>query len=490
MSVVNLNALPLGWAIAVAALEFVIRIAVLGIVPHKRRPSVALGWLLAIYLIPFVGLILFLLLGSYRLPKARREKQREMNRLIRQNSPTEAVIGEGHPMPVWVRSAAVLNDRLGALPMIGGNELTLLDGYDTAYTAMAEEIRHAKRYVHVEFYIAADDATTAPLLDALDEAVARGVTVRFLLDHLGSAGYPGYPELVRRLDASGIQWARMLPFRPWKLEYTRPDLRNHRKIVVIDGDVAFTGSQNCIDRSYNKRRNRRRGLQWEDLWLRGIGPVVDALNALFVTDWYSETDELLIHEAQDALPTEASGGLMTQVVPSGPGFENENNLRMINTVLYHALDRVDIVSPYFVPDESSLSAVTSAAQRGVRINLYVSEISDQFFVYHAQRSYYEELLEAGVCIYLYRSPTILHTKAIVIDDAVAVVGSSNMDMRSFALNLEVSTLVHGKDFVSALDAVVARYRENSSTLDLDEWRNRPLAVKFLDNVCRLTSALM
>ncbi|OMH32466.1 cardiolipin synthase [Tersicoccus sp. Bi-70] len=482
--------MPLGWAIAVAALEFLIRLAVLGIVPHKRRPSVALGWLLAIYLIPFVGLILFLVLGNDKLPKARREKQVQMNRLIRQNSPAAAVIGDDHPMPVWVRSAAVLNDRLGALPMIAGNDLTLLDGYDTAYTAMAEDVRRAQRYVHVEFYIAADDPTTAPLLDALDDAVARGVRVRFLLDHLGSAGYPGYPELVRRLDASGVEWARMLPFRPWKLEYTRPDLRNHRKIVVIDGEVAFTGSQNCIDRSYNKRRNRRRGLQWEDLWIRGTGPVVDALNALFVTDWYSETEELVVDEAQDALPDEASGGLMCQVVPSGPGFENENNLRMINTVLYHALDRVDIVSPYFVPDESSLSAVTSAAQRGVRINLYVSEISDQFFVYHAQRSYYEELLEAGVRIYLYRSPTVLHTKAIVIDDAVAVVGSSNMDMRSFALNLEVSTLVHGQEFVTALDDVVARYRANSSTLDLEEWRNRPLGVKFLDNVCRLTSALM
>ncbi|WP_229659887.1 cardiolipin synthase [Tersicoccus solisilvae] len=490
MSIVNLSALPLGWAIAVAATEFVIRLVVLGIVPHKRRPSVALGWLLAIYLIPFVGLILFLLLGSHRLPRARREKQVEMNRLIRENSPPDAVIGDDRPLPIWVRSTAVMNDRLGALPMTAGNDLTLLDGYDTAYTAMVEAVRAARRYVHVEFYIAAEDPATAPLLDALDDAVARGVTVRFLLDHLGSAGYPGYPELVRRLDASGVQWARMLPFRPWKLEYTRPDLRNHRKIVVIDGDVAFTGSQNCIDRSYNKRRNRRRGLRWEDLWVHATGPVVDALNALFVTDWYSETDELLVHEAQDELPAEASGGLMCQVVPSGPGFENENNLRMINTVLYHAQERVDIVSPYFVPDESSLSAVTSAAQRGVRINLYVSEISDQFFVYHAQRSYYEELMEAGVTIYLYRSPTILHTKAILIDQEVAVVGSSNMDMRSFALNLEVSTLVHGGAFVTDLDRVVARYRANSAVLELDQWRQRPLGVKFLDNVCRLTSALM
>lgn len=486
----NLSAMPLGWAIAVATVELVIRLVMLGIVPNKRRPSVALGWLLAIYLIPFVGLILFLLLGSYKLPRARREKQVEMNRLIRENSPPAAVIGDDRPMPVWVRSTAVLNDRLGALPMIAGNDLTLLDGYETAYAAMAEEIRRAERWVHLEFYIAADDPTTAPLLDALDDAVARGVTVRFLLDHLGSAGYPGYSTLVRRLDRSGVQWARMLPLRPWKLEYTRPDLRNHRKIVVIDGDVAFTGSQNCIDRSYNKRRNRRRGLQWEDLWVRGTGPVVDALNALFVTDWYSETDELLIHEAQDELPVEASGGLMCQVVPSGPGFENENNLRMINTVLYHALDRVDIVSPYFVPDESSMSAVTSAAQRGVRVALYVSEISDQFFVYHAQRSYYEELMEAGVTIYRHRRPTILHTKAILVDDDVAVVGSSNMDMRSFALNLEVSTLVYGRDFVSTLDDVLARYRAASTVLPLDDWRQRSLGVKFLDNVCRLTSALM
>jgi cardiolipin synthase len=244
-----------------------------------------------------------------------------------------------------------------------------------------------------------------------------------------------------------------------------------------------------IDRGYQKRKNRRRGLAWKDFMVRFDGPIVAGINALFVTDWYSETDELLLRETDPVHVAESTETIDCQVVPSGPGFDGENNLRLFNSLLYSAQDRIILTSPYFVPDESMLYAVTTAAQRGLDVQLFVSEIGDQPVVYHAQRSYYEALLRAGVRIFLYRSPTVLHAKHITIDDEVAVVGSSNMDMRSFSLNLEISVMIRGRRFVRQLREVEQEYRDASRELLLDEWLTRPFRSKVLDNVARLTSAV-
>ena len=178
-----------------------------------------------------------------------------------------------------------------------------------------------------------------------------------------------------------------------------------------------------------------------------------------------------------------------QVVPSGPGFDGENNLRLFNALLYAAQEKVSITSPYFVPDDSMLYAITTTAQRGVEVELFVGEMGDHAMTWHAQRSYYEALLRAGVRIWLYRAPTILHAKHFTIDDDVSVIGSSNMDMRSFSLNLEVSVMVRGSRFVDALRGVQAAYKDASFELTLDAWLERPRRSQVLDNVARLTAAL-
>jgi len=183
------------------------------------------------------------------------------------------------------------------------------------------------------------------------------------------------------------------------------------------------------------------------------------------------------------------GDLDCQVLPSGPGFEFQNNLKLFVGLLHAAQQRIIIVSPYFIPDESLLVAITSACQRGVQVELFVSEIGDQAMVYHAQRSYYEELLRSGVTIWQYKAPFILHTKSLTIDDEVAIVGSSNMDLRSFSLNLEMSVLVRGADFVAQVRAVEGDYRAASRQLTLDEWLRQPMGAIVLDNLARLTSAL-
>jgi cardiolipin synthase len=477
------------WLAFVFVFDVSVRIAAIIIVPRNRRPTAAMAWLLAIYFIPVVGVVLFLLIGTPRLPRKRRVRQRAINEYIARTT-AGLDFGTPHPdAPGWFRSIVTLNRNLGALPLSGGNDAHLFADYAESLAAMAREIRGARRYVHVEFYILQSDSATDDFFRALEEVAARGVTVRVLLDHWANRGKPFYRSTLRRLDAMGAQWHLMLPVQPLKGKYQRPDLRNHRKLLVVDGDVAFTGSQNVTDSSYNLRKNIRRGLHWVDLMVRLRGPVVASVNAVFLSDWYSETDEILSHEVDVFDISEPTGRLDCQIVPSGPGFEFENNLRMFLALLYAAQRRIVLISPYFVPEEAMLAAITTACHRGVAVELFVSEEGDQAMVYHAQRSYYEVLLRSGVRIWMYRKPFILHTKAFTIDDDVAVIGSSNMDMRSFGLNMEISMLVRGEEFVGEMLAVAEDYRALSRELTLDEWMRQPLRSQVLDNLARLTSAL-
>jgi cardiolipin synthase len=316
------------------------------------------------------------------------------------------------------------------------------------------------------------------------------VLVRVLYDHLASLRVKGYRRLRARLDTMGAEHHAMLPVRPFLGQWQRPDLRNHRKFLIVDGAVAFTGSQNLIERGY-RRRARRDGSQlaWKELMVRFEGPIVAGIEALFAIDWYSETDELLLREAVVSPDVDPDSGLDAQVVPSGPAFEGENNLRLFNSLVYAAQEQIQICSPYFVPDESMLYAITTAAQSGLDVQLFVSEVGDQTLVFHAQRSYYEELLRAGVRIWLYRSPTVLHAKHFTIDDQVAIIGSSNMDMRSFSLNLEVSVMVRGASIIRELRTIEQSYRENSRELNLEQWMKRPAHLRIFDNLARVTAAV-
>ncbi|WP_150953385.1 cardiolipin synthase [Microbacterium testaceum] len=475
--------------ITLFVVDLVVRIAAIIIVPRNRRPTAAMAWLLAIYFIPFVGVFLFLLIGNPRLPRKRRRKQAAINQYIHDTS-ASLDFGTLRPhAPQWFRALVQLNRNLGAMPIAGDNAATLIADYQRSLDAMAEAIRTAERYVHVEFYILQTDESTDNFFRALEEAAERGVVVRVLLDHWANRGKPFYKQTLRRLDAMGAHWHLMLPVQPLRGRYQRPDLRNHRKLLVIDGDVAYMGSQNVTDSSYNLRKNIRRGLHWVDLMVRVEGPVVASINAVFLSDWYSETDETLRDEIDLFSVTSGPGDLDCQVVPSGPGFDFQNNLKLFLGLLFAAKERIIIVSPYFVPDEALLLAITTACQRGVHVELFVSEEGDQAMVYHAQRSYYEALLHAGVVIWMYRKPYILHSKSVTIDDEVAVIGSSNMDMRSFGLNLEVSLLVRGEEFVRDMRQVEDHYRTLSRQLTIEEWRRQPLRSTILDNLARLTSAL-
>lgn len=481
------------WALFVLVglllIDLAIRVVAIIVVPRNRKPTAGMAWLLAIFFIPYLGVLFFLLIGNPKLPKHRREKQAEVDRAILEATHGVERVSDTTSWPSWFEGIVRMNRNLGSMPLVGSNSASLIGEYQASLDAMTAAIRGATAYVHVEFYIFALDKTTAPFFDALGEAAARGVTVRVLLDHIASMRVRGYKQTLRRLTEMGVQWHLMLPVQPLKGKYQRPDLRNHRKILVVDGEVAFMGSQNIIDRGYNKRSNERRGLKWKELVARVEGPIVSGLDAIFSSDWYLETGEVIVTEIPAFDQPGERQNLDCQVVPSGPGFRNENNLKLFLSLLYAAKERLIITSPYFVPDESMLYAISGATQRGVHVELFVSEIGDQALVYHAQRSYYEALLRAGVKIYLYPAPYILHSKHFSVDDDVAVIGSSNMDIRSFELNAEISLLVRGESFVREMREVEAGYRSMSRELTLDEWLTQPLRSTVLDNLARLTSAL-
>ncbi|ASN39772.1 cardiolipin synthase [Arthrobacter sp. 7749] len=494
------------WATALLLIDLTIRVLAVIIVPRNRRPTSGMAWLLAIFLIPYFGVIAFLLIGSPKLPRKRRKVQSEINAFMREVTAEERHEETHEKNPAWFNSLVKMNATYGGLPLLAGNSGQLLDDYEQTIKAMSAAVDNATDYVHVQFYILSSDATTNGFFESLERAIARGVIVNVMLDHWASRGKKYYAATKARLDAMGASWTLMLPLKPLEGKFQRPDLRNHRKILIIDGTVGYMGSLNMISRDYNVPKNIKRGLKWQELVVELRGPAVATLDAVFISDWYSETGEVIsagvrrdelvasgehlgrISKALIDHNTEA-GTMLIQVVPSGPGFERENNLRLFLGLIHAAQKRIVITSPYFVPDESLMYAITSAVARGIPVDLFVSEIGDQALVYHAQRSYYEELLRAGVNIYLYPAPYILHAKHFTIDDETALIGSSNMDMRSFGLNMEVSMLVRDAGFVAQMREVEDHYRELSRPLTLEQWMEQPLRSTVLDNLARLTSAL-
>lgn len=467
-------------------LDVALRLLALAVVPYNRRPAAAIAWLLVIQLQPILGWIVFGMLGNNRLPRGRFAKMAAIRDLIAESTSDIDDAPARRDRPDWLPGVLELNRALSSMPHAGPANAVVWGEFDAQLEAMARRIDEAESFVHVEFYLIVASERTEPFFAALERAAARGVTVRVLVDHLTSVRYPRRKETIARLEAMGAELCDMLPLRPWRGQWQRPDLRNHRKLVVIDGSVGFTGSLNLVDPSYLMKKNIRRGLQWRDTWVELTGPPVRELDVLFWSDWWAESNELV---EQSAAEPEPGGDLLASIVPSGPGFEGELNLRVFLELVHAAEERIIIVSPYFVPDDSMRYAITSAALRGVDVELFASEIGDQFWTHHAQRSYYEELLEAGVKITLFSPPTVLHSKFMVFDDQVSVIGSSNIDLRSFSLNFEVSMLVEGRGMVTQLDGIAEGYRRQSTTLTLEDWMARPRVAQLFDSIARLTSAL-
>ncbi len=478
--------------IALGVVDWIIRIGALFIVPRNRKPSSATAWLMLILLLPFLGLFIFIILGSPKLNRRRRAMQRNMDEVIAN------LMHNGEHGKLFKKFIAKdshdkfdsyikLNKNLGGFPAFEGNSVSLIDDYDGIIAKITNDIKKAKNYVHIEYFIIVMDETTENLFIEIENAVKRGVRVRLLYDAFGSRRYPNMKSMKNRLDKIGVEWHPMLPFKLPGKNFNRPDLRNHRKIVVIDGSIGYTGSQNLVTRNYHRRDE----LYYDELVARVTGPIVLQLEAVFITDWYSETGRLLGRGSDHELNTavEATGNVKVQILPSGPGFDNDNNLKLFTALIHGAKERVVIVNPYFVPDDALITAITSAAQRSVEVIMINSQIMDQAMVGNAQRSYFEELLKAGVKIYQYDLPILLHSKYMIIDDETAVIGSSNLDMRSFQLDLEVTLVVYDKKVIKNLEVITTDYQKRTRPLKLAEWELRSWRSKLVENLARLTASV-
>ncbi|MBP1467883.1 cardiolipin synthase [Candidatus Chloroploca sp. M-50] len=480
------------FALVGAILHWILLIGALFTVPVNRKPSSATAWLMLIALFPFAGFVLFLLIGSPKLPYERRLRQLTMDELVAKaisearDHPVFGPLLNPH-VPARYLPFANLSAHLGGMAAFAGNDVAVIDDYDEILRRLAEDIDTAEHFVHIQFYILNRDEATEEVFLALERAHQRGVQVRVMLDDFGSNRYPTSKQTDDYLKTSGFGYERILPVRLSKGQWARPDLRNHRKIAVIDGRIGHTGSLNLIRRDYFRKDD----LYYDEVVVRVTGPIVGQLDAVFITDWYSETDTLLsqaeLYHGEEAVV--ATGTMLCQVLPSGSGHDDENNLKLFTGMIHGAHHKLTIVNPYFVPDDSLMLALTSAAQRGVDVTMINSEAPDQFMVYYAQHSFYDELLRCGVKIALYKKPILLHSKFMTIDDDIAMVGSSNFDMRSFQLNLEVSMVCYDRKVVADLRQIEATYLERSMMLSRDIWAIRPLYRRLFENIARLTAAL-
>jgi len=469
--------------IAVPVVGFILSVAALLIVPRNRKPTAGMAWLLVIFLIPYVGWILFLILGTNKLPKNRRNSQQVLDKLIdiRVNKVGNDLIDE---ISEKYRSLAQLATSLGHLPPLYGTTTDYFTGYSKAIRSIVKDIKSARSNIYLEYYILTLDDATAELFDELKNAVQRGVEVRVLYDWWGSQRYKGYRPMLRFMRKHDIKFHAMLPLKFSLKNYLRFDLRNHRKLLIIDHAVGYVGSQNLIKRQYGRKDK----IVYQELVVRLSGAILSELKALFAYDWAVESNDKLQHILNDTLAQDnKEGSSLLQILPSGPSYNDENNLKVFTYAINKAEHEIFIANPYFVPAEPLMSAITTAAKRGVRVRMINSAAIDQWMVGHAQRSYYEELLKAGVEVYLYQKPALLHSKFMIIDNEFGIVGSSNMDIRSFELDQELSLMLYSKHDVHELVRIRNKYLRRSVAIKLEQWRQRKLSAQLLDNIARLTS---
>jgi cardiolipin synthase len=292
-----------------------------------------------------------------------------------------------------------------------------------------------------------------------------------------------FKRLAHKMIAEGVEVHEALPVGLFRRRMARIDLRNHRKLAVIDGRVGYTGSQNIVDAGYG-----RKDLAWYDLMVRLTGPILLELQSVFVSDWYFETEKTLERSEYFPSPT-LTGSVPVQTLPSGPTYPTENYQRIVVAALYASERRVTITSPYFVPDAAFMQAIQTAILRGVEVEVVVPSRCDQVLVGAAGCSYFEDLLEMGVKLYLY-DKGLLHAKTMCVDDAIAFIGSSNFDIRSFALNFEINLLFYGPEVAMQLHAQQRCYMADATLLTAERWAERPAMKKFFQNIARLLSPLM
>ena len=483
------------WTELLVLFHFCLSVTIaLRVIYSRRTSSAALAWLTALFAFPILGVITYLLIGE---PKLGRERAKRHAELLAFH---DAFADRFLPPPCEPASetrfrqiARLIQGEARYVPT-GGNQTRLLADTDAILRAFTADIHAAQHCCLLAFYIVEGSGRVEAVLEALMQAAERGVRCQLLADALGSSSFWRSPWPQRLRDA-GVEVTEALPVGVLKSLWVRSDLRNHRKILVVDYRIAYTGSYNLVDPRLFKQ-NAGVG-EWVDAVMRCEGPIAQELAAMFYGDWAVENDHNLTATLErlngyvDEMPPRApaSGGSQLQVVPSQPGGDTALVYDVLCNALNVAQERVVISTPYFVPDEALLNTLIITARRGVEVVLILPRRVDSRLVRYASRAYYQPLLDAGVRLKMYDGG-LLHTKAVVIDGRFALFGTVNMDMRSFYLNLELSLAVYTPETVAAIGALLDGYLKDSEAVSLKKWQQRRRVQRFIERCVRLVSPLL
>lgn len=466
---------------------------------NRRDPVAAMLWIMIAWTLPFIGFFIYLGFGinrvaakSWRKEHSNRKLQSE--RSVRESaelplnywrSIREAVTQQpDHPVAQDIDRA--IASQLSDHPLLGGNQLELLVTGDEAFPRMLDAIRNARRHIHVQSFIIGNDEFGRALMALLAEKARAGVKVRVLYDRFGSTlavlgglffRYRGTPNL----QVAGWTMARLLK-RQFQI-----NLRNHRKVLIVDGELAFTGGINL--QVAHTSREGRPAIRDYHTALRG--PIVSELQYTFLSDWYYITEEnpdrLL---CEDHFPRlEPAGTTPIRLVNGGPATELDEISDALFACLVSARRSILAVTPYLVPTTDIIQALRNAALRGVDVRVVVPEENNHFYAGWAGRSYYEELLASGVRVYE-RRPPFMHAKGLIIDDAVAMIGTANLDVRSLKLNYETNLMVYDGAFINRLKQAMLEEVSVSVELELNHWRQRPLIQRMKENACSILTPIL
>lgn len=456
----------------------------------SETPSKSLAYLLLVIMFPVIGIFFYLSVGfNYRKRKLYRKKLEidehtypELETKVFDYS--QMVVSKrkeqlGHYFPL-------ANLRSDKMLISANNKVELLINGEKKFPSVLEDLRNAKHHIHLEYYIYENDTIGNEIADILIKKTREGVKVRFIYDDFGSQGIRR--KFVRNLRNAGIE---TVPFYKINLIQfaNRLNYRNHRKIIVIDGEIGYLGGINVSDKYINDKNTK---LYWRDTHLKITGISVLNLQFIFLTDW-NFCSKQNIGFTEDYFPLENRhkefGNQLAQIIASGPDSDYQNTMYSLMQSIMLAKNELLITTPYFIPDKSFIDALKIAALSGVDVKLLVPGISDSYIVNATSQSYYEELLVAGVKIYRYQKGFV-HAKTLVCDRKIATVGTVNLDIRSFDLNFELNAVVFDENLALQLTDQFFNDLEDAVQLRLDEWKNRPLLQKFIEKTLQLFSSLM
>ena len=473
------------------------RLLLVPLVARRHRPRVALAWVAVIQGLPWLGPVLYLLLGDFGLRRSGRRHARIRQQLEESDEDLAREAGEApgrrDPDPEddglsdLVRLIeGMTTRRFGGLPILSGNRVELALDTDDAVARLVEAIDGAERHVHLLFFIINPDDVGRRVADALVRAARRGVRCRVLADAYGS-GHVAEPSFFRalapELRRDGVEVHSILPVRAARRPFARYDVRNHRKLAVIDGRLAFAGSLNLHAGDFALPEGT-----WRQLMAVLEGPAVHQLQLLFVEDWHFVTGELL--DDEDVFPPcDEVGDVWVQTVPGGPTYESDVMEMLLIGALNGARERVTVTTPYFVPTDAAMIALRLAALRGVQVQLVVPAVTDHRSADWAARSFFEELMKAGVEVWLHGCG-LLHTKALSVDDRFSLLGSANFDHRSFYVNYELNLVLYGARVTAGIRACQEGYLEESTRLDLETWRKRAQWRQLAEHTAKLLSPIL